>query len=65
MRTASEVGYVVFVSFGDQGLHFEKPLKSFGSKSSRGSKSYQFTHACLKIYLYEVNTDYCWVLTVS
>lgn len=29
MRTASEVGYVVFVSFGDQGLHFERPLEKF------------------------------------
>lgn len=65
MRTASKVGYVVFVSFGDQGLRFERPLKSLGSKSSRGSKNYQVTQACLKLYLYKVNTDYCWVLKVS
>lgn len=65
MRTASTVGCVVFVSFGDQGLHFERPLKSFGSRSSRGSKNYQVIQACLKIYLYKVNTDYCWVLKVS
>lgn len=52
MRTASKVGYVMFVPFDDQRLAFERPLKSFGSKSSRGSKSSQITQACLKIYLY-------------
>lgn len=51
MRTAGEVGYVMFVPFDDQRLAFERSLQSFGSKSYRGSKSSQDTHACFKIYL--------------
>lgn len=48
MRTAGEVGYVVFVPFDDQRLAFERPLRSFGSQSYRGSKSSQVTQACFK-----------------
>lgn len=65
MRTASKVGYVTVVPLDNRRLVFKRPLKSLGSKSSRGSKSSLVVQACLKIYLYSVNTDYYCILKIS